>query len=413
MARPIWNGTISFGLVSVPVGLYSATGDHDISFNQLQRGTTDRVRYRRVNERTGDEVAFADIVKGYDVGGGEYVIVEPDDLDALAPSRSKAIEIKAFVDLDQIDPIYFAKTYYLAPVKAENAQTYSLLAQALQRSGKAGIAMFVMRGKQYLTVLRAQDGLLLLETLFFANEVRDPHAELPTLRTDLTFDDRELDLAGLLIDSMATQWTPQDYRDTYTQAVLEMIEAKHAGREIVAAQPSAPTGTVTDLLAALQASIDAAKGSSPTAGADPGPTTAAGAGAPTPRKTSSTESASRKRSGKTSDSASSASASASANETASDSANETASDSADDSADETASEQEPATRPTATRRTPAARSGPAPSVAVPDNLDSLSRKELDALARALGIAGRSSMDKAALQAAVAAAKPASRRRRAS
>ncbi|MDQ3825233.1 MAG: Ku protein, partial [Actinomycetota bacterium] len=168
MARAIWSGSINFGLVSIPVGLYSATDDHTIHFHQFQRGTADRIRYQRINERTGKEVDYADIVKGAEVGGGDYVIVEPEELDAIAPGRSRTIDITSFVDLDEIDPVHFQKTYWLAPASEEYTRPYALLLEAMARTNRAGIATFVMRGKEYLTAIRPDDGVLALQTLFFA-----------------------------------------------------------------------------------------------------------------------------------------------------------------------------------------------------------------------------------------------------
>ncbi|MBC2906256.1 Ku protein [Streptomyces cupreus] len=154
MARSIWTGVITFGLASLPVGLYTATEDHTVHFHQLQRGTADRIRNRRVNERTGREVPSEDIVKGYELAEGEYIVVEPDELDRIAPGRSQTIDITDFVELADIEPVYFARTYYVAPRGKEHTKVYELLRAALEDSDKAGIATFVMRGKQYLTALR-------------------------------------------------------------------------------------------------------------------------------------------------------------------------------------------------------------------------------------------------------------------
>ena len=181
MARAIWSGYINFGLVSVPVGLYSATQEHELDFHQFQSGTSDRIRYKRVNERTGREVDYDKIVKGHDVGGGEYVIVEQEELADIAPGRSRSLEISTFVDLDEIDPIHFQKSYYLAPKDAENASSYALLRDALAKTNRAGIATFVMRGKEYLAAIRADGKVLVLETMFFADEIRDPAKELGDL----------------------------------------------------------------------------------------------------------------------------------------------------------------------------------------------------------------------------------------
>jgi DNA end-binding protein Ku len=160
--RSIWTGSITFGLVTVPVGLYSATEDHGVHFHQYQRGTTDRIRYQRVNERTGEEVAFSEIVRGLEEDSGQTVIVEPAELDEIAPGRSRSIDVTAFVDLDEIDPIYFQKTYWLAPAKPENGKVYGLLAAAMEATNRVAIATFVMRNKQYLCAVRAEGGVLSL-----------------------------------------------------------------------------------------------------------------------------------------------------------------------------------------------------------------------------------------------------------
>lgn len=260
MARPIWNGAINFGLVTVPVELYSATEDHTISFNQFERGTSDRIRYKRINERTGKEVAYSDIVKGADIGGGDYVIIEPDELEAIAPGRSRTIDINAFVELGEIDPIHYQKTYWLAPAKAEYGKAYSLLLQAMEKTNRAGIATFVMRGKEYLTALRAgNDGLLTLTTLLFAEDIRDPAKELKSLPEITPARGKELDMAISLIDSMTDEWSPEEYHDTYTQQVEKLIADKAAGREIVSEEePSQPT-KVVDLFDALSRSVEGRK----------------------------------------------------------------------------------------------------------------------------------------------------------
>ncbi len=259
MARAIWTGSINFGLVSIPVGLFSATEDHTIHFHQFQRGTADRIRYQRINERTGKEVDYADIVKGQDIGGGDYVIVEPHELEAIAPGRSRTIDITSFVDLDEIDPIYFQKTYWLAPSGEQYARPYALLLEAMARANRAGIATFVMRGKEYLTAIRAGEGVLALETLFFADEIRDPADELDTLPERAAPRGKELDMATALIESMSGPWHPQDYHDTYTERVEKLIDDKRRGREIVSeAEPPEPT-EMSDLLEALQRSISSAR----------------------------------------------------------------------------------------------------------------------------------------------------------
>lgn len=259
MARPIWNGAINFGLVTVPVELYGATEDHTISFRQFERGTSDRIRYKRVNERTGKEVAYSDIVKGAEIGGGDYVIIEPDELDAIAPGRSRTIDISAFVDIDSIDPIHYQKTYWLAPAKEEYGRAYSLLLQAMRKSNKAGVATFVMRGKEYLTVVRAGEDLLILTTMLFAEDLRDPAKELKSMPEISPARGKELDMAISLIDSMSEEWKPEEFHDTYTQRVEQLIEDKKEGREIVSEEaPSEPT-KVVDLFDALSKSVESRK----------------------------------------------------------------------------------------------------------------------------------------------------------
>ncbi|TQM37618.1 Ku protein [Pseudonocardia cypriaca] len=257
MARAIWTGAISFGLVSIPVGLFSATEDHTIHFHQFERGTSDRIRNQRINERTGKEVEYSDIVKGKEVGDGEYVIVEPEELADIAPGRSRTIDIQTFVDLDEIDPIYFQKTYWLAPTDERYERPYALLREAMTRTNRAGVATFVMRGKEYLTALRADGDVLALETLFFADEIRD--------RSDLDLPGgakpkgKELDMATGLIEAMSGPWKPDEFRDTFTERVEKLIEDKRKGREIVTeAEPPEPTA-MSDLIAALERSVDAAR----------------------------------------------------------------------------------------------------------------------------------------------------------
>lgn len=255
MARPIWQGTISFGLVVVPVALYSATEDHTVSFHQLQRGTSDRIRYRRVNARTGKEVDLADIVKGYEVDEGEYVVVEPDELAEIAPEKSRGIEIETFVELEEIDPAFFGKTYYLAPTDDSYAHAYHLLLRAMAAGNRVGIARFVMRGKEYLTAIRAGDQVITLETMYFSDEIRDPASAISNLPAPDQPRERELSMAIDLIESMTGPWRPDDYHDTYQERVRELIDNKRQGRKTKpAAAPREPT-KVVDLTEALQRSV--------------------------------------------------------------------------------------------------------------------------------------------------------------
>ncbi|GAA3588327.1 Ku protein [Streptomyces osmaniensis] len=260
MARAIWTGVITFGMVTIPVGLFTATEDHTLHFHQLQRGTADRIRNRRVNERTGKKVASKDIVKAYEADDGEYVIVEPDELDEIAPGRSQTIDISDFVDLADIEPAYFDRTYYLGPRGKEYTKVYELLRAALAESDKVGIATFVMRGKQYLTALRAEDNVLVLQTLHWADEVRDPVEELSDLPAQQAAKGKERDTAVQLIDALSAPWNPARYRDTYQDQVRKLVKAKAEGEEIAVAE-EAPQGTnVLDLMSVLESSLEQADG---------------------------------------------------------------------------------------------------------------------------------------------------------
>ncbi|MFE8978956.1 Ku protein [Streptomyces cyaneofuscatus] len=259
MARAIWTGVITFGLVSVPVGLYTAVSDHIVHFHQLQRGTSDRIRNRRVNERTGEEVSGDDIVKGFEVADGEYVVVEPEELDEIAPGRSRTIEISDFVDLDEIEPVYFARTYYLAPRGEEHLKVYELLCAALERANRVGVATFVMRGKQYLTALRAEEKVLMLQTLHWADEVRDPTRELSLLPERRAESGKELDMALQLVDALSGPWDPPRYHDTYEEKVHELVRAKAEGQEVAPAEEAPAATNVVDLMEVLQGSIDRAR----------------------------------------------------------------------------------------------------------------------------------------------------------
>ncbi|GAA2822958.1 Ku protein [Kitasatospora sp. CM 4170] len=277
MARPVWSGVLTFGLVTVPVALYTATEDRSVRFHQLQRGTSDRVRNKRVNERTGKEVPFADIVKGYELTEGEYVVVEPEELEQISPGRSKTIDISGFVDLDEIDPIYFDRTYYLGPRSKEYAKIYALLTKSLERSNRAGLAMFAMRGKEYLTAVRAEHGLLELHTMHFADEVRDPRREVDGLPDeDVKPTTRELDTAEQLIGMLEVDWDPEEYHDTYAEQVRKLVEDKAAGREIAVSEgPPAEATNVVDLMDVLRRSLEGARGGKAASGSASAPSESA------------------------------------------------------------------------------------------------------------------------------------------
>jgi DNA end-binding protein Ku len=246
-------------LVNVPVGLYPATSDKSIHFNQFEAGTSDRIRYKKINERTGEEVSSDQIVKGVDLGNGEYVILTDEELTAAEPERSRAIEITDFVDLESIDPVYYRTTYYLAPEGKGSDKPYALLRKAMLESGKVAIATLVMRNKEYLVAIRPEEEALALETMYFSDEVRSPGRDLPALpdATDVT--EKEVSMAQLLIESMESEWDPEQFHDTHREKVEALVEAKRAGQEIVIEAAPAPA-KVIDLFEALSASVAAAAG---------------------------------------------------------------------------------------------------------------------------------------------------------
>lgn len=260
MARPIWTGSVAFGLVNVPVALYSATEDKTIHFNQFEAGTSDRIRYKRVNERTGDEVKLPDIVRGHKVANGDYVLITDEELEAVEPGRSRTIDITDFIDITEIDPIYYQRAYYLGPQGEGATRPYALLHRAMAESGRAGIATFVMHGKQYLVAIRARADVLALQTMYFPDEVRDPREEIDNLPTGGEFSDRELAMAKQLIGSMTAKWDPGNYRDTYRERVDDLIARKSRGEEIVREGEPAGEANVTDLTEALRRSAEEMRG---------------------------------------------------------------------------------------------------------------------------------------------------------
>jgi DNA end-binding protein Ku len=256
MPRSIWNGAISFGLVNVPVQLFSAAESQDVHFHQFTK-SGQRVRNKRVAEKSGREVEYGDIVKGYELSKGKFVMIEPEELEAADPKQTRTIDLEDFVALEEIDPIYFEYPYYLAPQRGAD-KPYALLREALARTDRVGIGRFVMRTKQYLAAIRPSDKVLVLHTMYFADEVRDAkQLDLPA-RTQSS--DRELRMAEQLIDSLTVGWDPKRYEDTYRAAVLDVIRRKSKGQEIVAETPEEPTADVVDLFAALQASLAGGKG---------------------------------------------------------------------------------------------------------------------------------------------------------
>ena len=259
MARAIWTGYLSFGLVVLPVGVFSAIEQKDLRFNQFEKGTGKRVRYKRVAEDTDREVPYEKIVKGLETASGDYVMLSPKELASVEPGKSKTIEIGDFVSLSEIDPIYFEKSYYLAPKDKDAGKPYALLLQAMREAERIGIAMFVMRGRQYLAAIRPSEDVLVMETLYWGDEVRDPKATLDRLPDNVDLASREINVAKSLIEQMTVPWEPDRYRDAYRDAVLELAKSKEEGKEITVAPVKKEDTKVVDLTAALERSIAAAK----------------------------------------------------------------------------------------------------------------------------------------------------------
>jgi DNA end-binding protein Ku len=262
MARSIWTGAISFGLVTVPVKLYSSVNRKTVRFHQLSGKTGVRISQRRVDPSTGDEVPYEEIVKGFEITPDRYVVIEPGELEGLEPKKTKTIEIEDFVELSDIDPIFYDHPYYLAPGTG-GAKPYRLLLDAMRESGRVAIARVVIRSKEQLVALRPMrdDHVLGMSTMLFADEIVDPDTidEL-SAADDVETTDRELDIAKQLIESLAGPFEPDKYRDEYRDEVLNLIERKAAGEEI-AVQPAAEEEEepVPDLMAALKASLDAVR----------------------------------------------------------------------------------------------------------------------------------------------------------
>jgi len=271
MARAIWTGTISFGLVTVPVKLYSAVNRKTVRFHQLHRSTGSRIAMRRVDPSTEDEVAYEDIVKGYELSPDRYVVVEPGELETLQPEKGRTIDILDFVDLAQIDPVYYDHQYYLAPGTG-GAKPYRLLLEAMRETGKVGIATVVIRSKEQLVAVRPMEGGVLgMATMVFADELVEPKRieELAELG-DIEVNQRELAIAQQLVESLAADFDPTAYKDSYREDVLALIERKAAGEEIAVQPPiEEDQAPAPDLMAALKASLDAAKAKPTAAKAKP------------------------------------------------------------------------------------------------------------------------------------------------
>jgi DNA end-binding protein Ku len=261
MARAIWTGSISFGLLNVPVKLYSAVSRKNVSFRELRESDGSRVRHKRVAEADGEEVDYNDIVKGYEIASDQYVVVTKDELDELNPKKTRAIEIQDFVDLDDIDPIYFDHPYYLGPDKgAERA--YALLVKAMDEAHKVAIARFVLRNRESLAAIRPMEGVLTMATMRFADEVVTPDELEDVLGEDVEAPKKkELEMAKALIESLTSDFDAAQYRDEYREELLALIESKAKGEEIAAPAGEAPKPTkAPDLMAALEESLAAVKG---------------------------------------------------------------------------------------------------------------------------------------------------------
>ncbi len=261
--RSIWKGAISFGLVTIPVKLYSATEEKNVSFHQVHREDGGRIRYKRVCSLDGEEVSYGDIAKGYELSSGETVILTDEDFADLPLSTSRTIDVLQFVPLEEVDPIYFAKSYYLEPERT-GTKPYVLLRDALEQSEKVAVVKVALRQREQLATLRVRDGVFVLETMLWPDEIRTP--EFAFLEEDVEVRPQELTMAGSLIDSLTAEFDPSQYNDEYREALEAVIAAKVEGQEVV--QPAAEQpqgGAVLDLMAALRASVEAAKGSRPQA----------------------------------------------------------------------------------------------------------------------------------------------------
>lgn len=254
--RSIWKGAISFGLVTIPVKLYSATEQRDVAFHQVHREDGARVKFRRVCTKDGEEVPYSDIAKGYELPSGDVVVLTDDDFANLPLASGRRIDVLLFAPIEQVDPIYFNKSYYLEP-DAQGTKPYMLLRDALEDSGKVAIVKIALRQRESLATLRVRDGVFVLETMLWHDEVRP--TEFGFLEEDVEVRPQELQMASSLIDTMAGDFDPTEYKDAYREALEEVIEAKIEGRELVAQEPEEEAPAAADLLSALRASVEAAK----------------------------------------------------------------------------------------------------------------------------------------------------------
>jgi DNA end-binding protein Ku len=251
----MWKGAISFGLVTIPVSVYPATEEKTLRFNQLHDEDGGRIRYKRVCEKDGEEVSFEHIVKGYEVEKDRYVVLTDEDFDAVPVASSRAIDIVQFVEFDEIDPVMFKKSYYLVPEET-GAKAYSLLREAMKEDDRVGIAKVSFRDKEHIAALRFKDDAFVLETMFWPDEIRE--ADFGGVDVDQDVRDNELTMARQLIDSLTSEWNPDEFSDAYRDALLQIVEAKLNGQEIEVVEAE-PAAKVVDLMEALKASVAAAK----------------------------------------------------------------------------------------------------------------------------------------------------------
>ena len=257
MARPVWRGTISFGLVNVGVEAHTAVRDHDVHFHQLDKRSGSRIRNRKVAESSGREVAKENIALGFEISEGHYVTFDRKELDQLKPRSTRAIEVGEFVSLAQIDPIFYERTYWLAPHGDTSKKAYQLLLEAMTERDRAAIGSVVMRNKQYLAAIRPLDGVLAMSTMRFADEVV-PRAEAEIRVPRAKLDPKALKMAGQLIDALASDWEPEQYHDTFVEELRARIRAKDEGEEVVETEEERPAAKVLDLTKALEESLRSA-----------------------------------------------------------------------------------------------------------------------------------------------------------
>ncbi len=259
MPRPIWSGAISFGLVSVPVKLFAAVSQKDVSFHQIDKQSGSRIRYKRVSEKTGREIPYERIAKGYEIDDEKYVVIDKKELEQFAPDATKRIDIEDFIDLEEIDPIYYEHTYFLSPDKGGD-KAYALLRKAMDDSDKIGVGRVVIRTKQYLAAVRpyGKKGIA-LETMYFPDEIVDEE-EIPGIPDKMPrVSDKELSMARKLVESLATEFDPGKYQDEYRERVLDFLKKKAKGKTITIEEPEEQTAAVTDLMEALKASVEGSR----------------------------------------------------------------------------------------------------------------------------------------------------------